>query len=598
MHTIQNVIFPEQGICTEADLYYRLKGPTGVSGSSGTLHLGMGAKGRFNTYFNALSIGKWYDHCALENLGLEITGKGKVELRVFHAIPDRSGELLACEVLTLSDTEKLVDLSHYKTNATRGVIYFEVKALSDAKFTGARFTTKDSPTKWPKLAISITTFKREAEVQETAKRLEAFVKEFKYGENLYVQVVDNGQSAKIATTARVEYMPNPNLGGSGGFARGLMEAKARGDSHCLFMDDDATFHMENIQRAYMMLALAKDNRTAVAGAMITNTRKWAMWENGAVFDGCCKPQFLGRDLRHRDDVLDIEFISARETHPNFYGGWWFFAFAIEHAEYYPFPFFVRGDDISFSLANDFYITTLNGVVSFQDDFTEKESPMTLYLDLRNHIIHHLIFDQLDRGRIGCVKVALRFILRSLSRFHYETAEAQLLSWQDMIQGPEFFTRHIDMTERRGSVKALTQNETWHPVEGLDLDDGHVHVHRHRGLFGRFMHRLYIFSLNGHFLPFFNRWGDHVILPMAERAHLDPCWGAKKISYLNIKRDKGYTVHQSKLRFFGFLWRLMGTSWRFVRDYDKLRQEYREQYPKMASDVYWQGIIALKDKDKI
>jgi len=31
-------------------------------------------------------------------------------------------------------------------------------------------------------------------------------------------------------------------------------------------------------------------------------------------------------------------------------------------------------------------------VSFQEDFSEKESPQTLYLDLRNHLIHHLVVD--------------------------------------------------------------------------------------------------------------------------------------------------------------------------------------------------------------
>ena len=191
-----------------------------------------------------------------------------------------------------------------------------------------------------------------------------------------------------------------HVGGAGGFARGLMEATKAGFSHCLFMDDDASFHMENIARTYMFLAFSKDRRNAVAGAMINNTHKWAMWENGAWFDGSCRPISCGDDLREPKEVIKMELASSQQRPATLYGGWWFFAFAIDQVKHHPFPFFVRGDDISFSLMNDFNIHTLNGVVSFQDDFSEKESAQTLYLDLRNHIIQHLVTPELERSALG------------------------------------------------------------------------------------------------------------------------------------------------------------------------------------------------------
>ncbi len=95
--------------------------------------------------------------------------------------------------------------------------------------------------------------------------------------------------------------------------------------------------------------------------------------------------------------MNMEFTSAAQRSPKIYGGWWFFAFPIKQVTRYPFPFFVRGDDINFSLANDFHITTLNGVVSFAEDFSDKESPMTLYLDLRNHMVQHLTLEKMDNG---------------------------------------------------------------------------------------------------------------------------------------------------------------------------------------------------------
>jgi hypothetical protein len=589
MMTLQQVIFPEQNICTETALYFHLDGIAGYRESTGSIHLEPGAVALFDTYFNALSIGKWHESCTLDGLFLGLEGQGRVELKVFHAIPERSWELLCCEVISFArGAEHLADLSHYWRNATRGVIYFEVKALARSVIEKSRFMTRAPQQPLPKLAISITTFKREAEVEQTVRRLVDFLDGYEHGDLVHVQVIDNGSSAVIPKNARVSYIANRNLGGAGGFARGLIEAEASGHTHVLFMDDDASFHMENLRRTHAFLALARDPATALAGAMINNTHKWAMWENGAIFDRSCRPQFCGLDLRHRQSVLDLEYISARESRPNFYGGWWYFAFPIAHVTHHPFPFFVRGDDVSFSLANGFRIVTLNGLVSFQDDFTEKESPQTLYLDLRGHLLHHMQFDAIDIGRVGCAKVALRFIMRSLVRFHYETAEAQLLSWQDVMRGPGFFETNADMAERRSAVKALTKNETWVPVAGLDLAERRRYTRR-----GGRWEKLFFYTLNGHFLPFFTRWGDRVVLPVGERGMMHPIWGAARITYLNMTRDKGYTVTQDKLRFFRFGLRLTATTIRFLRRYDELKRAYRGDYPKMTSRSFWSRLFQPK-----
>jgi hypothetical protein len=404
---------------------------------------------------------------------------------------------------------------------------------------------------------------------------------------VHVQVVDNGHSAEIEASDSVIPMTNHNFGGAGGFARGLLEAEKAGFSHCLFMDDDASFHMENIARTYVFLALAKQRNTAVAGAMINNTHKWAMWENGAFFDGSCHPMFCGVDLRNRDAVLAMENESARLDPPTLYGGWWFFAFAIDQVKHHPFPFFVRGDDISFSLMNDFRIRTLNGVVSFQDDFSEKESAQTLYLDLRNHLVHHLVSEQLERSALGTAKVALRFIMRSLLRFHYETARAQLLSWQDVMRGPDFFDEHIDMAERRATIKEMMKTEVWQEIDANDIRERRKYTHRPPER----RHRLGVYTLNGHLVPLSGwRW-DRIVLGIGERGTLFPAFGAARITYLNIARDKGYTVTQSKRQFFAISWQMTKTLIRFLRDYKDIKAAYRDGYETLTTRDYWEKKLA-------
>lgn len=592
MITLQNFLFPDPAICTEHDLYFRPAGEFGFSQHDGSLWIGRGGVVRLDTYFNLFNLSKWHQACRLDGLFAEICGEGRVEIRVFQAIPEQSWEILCCDVVTLEDGRPYVaDLSHYPERATKGLIYVEVKALDrdGASLTGGRFATADSaaPATPPRLAVSITTFKREKQVRQTVARLEAFLKDFDYGDQVRVQVVDNGQSAEIAASERVTPILNANYGGAGGFARGLLEAEKAGSTHCLFMDDDASFHMENIARAYVFLMLARDPKTALAGAMINNTHKWAMWENGAWFDGSCHPLYCGTDLRNRDAVFGMEHDSARKPQATFYGGWWFFAFTIAEVKHHPFPFFVRGDDISFSLMNDFRIYTLNGVVSFQEDFSEKESAQTLYLDLRNHLIHHLVSDDLGRSPLGTAKVAIRFIMRSLLRLHYESARAQLLAWRDVMTGPQFFDENIDMAARRATIKEMMKTEVWQEIEPQALTEKKRLTLRSR----RRRERLGKYTLNGHLMPFSARRWDKIVLGIGQRGIVFPAFGAAEITYLNTACDKCYTVRQSKREFFAICWEMTKTLREFLRRYDEIKASYRSGYRELTTRDYWEKRLA-------
>lgn len=589
MLTLQNFITPEREICTEHMLYYHAYGAVGYSQSTRSYLLPRGSRVCFDTYFNLFNLGKWNSSCDLRSLFAELSGNGKAEIKVIQAHPNRSWDVVYSEIAELQNgTPFRIDLSEFAGEGKEGILYIEVIALgNEVTLTGGRFATTDHPEAWPRLAVSITTFKREEDVRRTVARLEDFLKDFEHGEQLHVQVVDNGKSAEIHASEKVSSYPNSNLGGAGGFARGLLEAEKGGFSHCLFMDDDASFHMENLARTYVLLALARDSKTAVSGAMINNTHKWAMWENGAYFDGSCHPLNNGTDLRDLGQVAEMEFETTRPRSKTLYGGWWFFAFPIKEVKHHPFPFFVRGDDISFSLANDFKIVTISGVVSFQDDFTEKENAQTLYLDLRNHLMHHLVFEKLNRSAIGTAKIAIRFMMRSMLRFKYESAEAQLLAWHDVMKGPKFFDENLDMSERRARIKSMINDEAWREIE--------VQESRERRRFSKMprllRHYFGIITLNGHLIPFWNLIGDRKILKIGERGLVLPAFGGAQLTYLNTQRDKGYVVTQSKAKFFSLAWRMLTTLLEFRRSYDALQAAYRQGYDEMTTRSYWTQTLA-------
>ena len=588
--TLQSLMWPEFGICAEPDLYVRTEGAVALSGSRRELRFASGGQAAFSTWFNLFNLEKWQRECGLASLGLCLQGAGEFELSVF-VVPDHSSKSRAfCEYVTFpkAGPEKgllRVDLSHLLQQ--QGALMFELRAMGPGHLTEAGWQTQDAPKRQPDLALAVTTFRREAEVARTVERFSAFRAASWMKAHVQMIVTDNGQTVDLDPPEGVSIVPNENLGGAGGFTRGLLEARARGASHCLFMDDDASIHMESLERTWMLLAYATDPRTAIAGAMISEQHRWAIWENGALFHTRCWPLYMGTDLREPADMVEMEIRATRPVPENFYGGWWYFAFPVEQAKHLAFPFFVRGDDVSFSLANEFNILTLNGVVSFQESFTEKESPQTWYLDLRSHMAHHLSLPALDVGAKGVLKIAIWFFLRNLPRMHYDTLAAINLAMEDVMRGPDFFDENADMATRRADLKALTRDEAWQP---LDPRRPLPPIRKTPPSWAA--RQVMKLTLNGLLIPGFSRLGRKITLEAPNRGHIGYVWGAAEITIVNADQDKYYTVRHSKGAAWREIRRFAANARMFLKEYDRLAAVYRERYDSLTSEAYWTAKLGL------
>ncbi|MCM2563871.1 glycosyltransferase [Lutimaribacter sp. EGI FJ00015] len=591
---LQSLIWPEPGLNTERDLYVRLDQGAALSMPNREIRFVSGGLADFGTAMNLFNVGKWHKYCGLEDLSLELEGEGTFELVVFHAYPQHSRTRMINDVIRLEAGQpQSFALRQPGGFENRGVVFFQLKALGPGALRAAQWRTEQAPRRSPQIMLSITTFRREAAVQNTVARFEAFMSRSALKDHLHLVVVDNGQSAEIAPSAHVTPIANENLGGSGGFARGLLAAQARGASHCLFMDDDAAVHMQAIERSCMFLAHALDENVAVCGALANAQHRWQMWENGARFHYLCHPQFKGLDLRERQDVTDMEFASTADKPADYYGGWWYFAFPVNRVRHMPFPFFVRGDDISFSLMNGFRTVPLPGVICFQDeDFSSKESPQTLYLDLRSHLANHLVPPQLEVGRKGVIKIAAWFFVRSFLSCHYETLSAVTLSLRDAIAGPGFFRENADMSRRRAEIKELMELEVWRPLEGEPPAE------RRRFDPDRRLDRaLMKITLNGHLLPFFSRFGNHITLPAEARGARRPIWGAARITYVSADGRKAYTVQHDKRRAWGAAWSYLKLLRQLWRDYDAIRDRWREGYEQLTTRDFWKDRLNVPAQDR-
>ena len=315
--------------------------------------------------------------------------------------------------------------------------------------------------------------------------------------------------------------------------------------------------------------------------------RWSIWENGAVFDSLCRALFQGTDLRLRKETFAMEFDTTGPAPDKLYGGWWYFAFALDRVEHMPFPFFVRGDDVSFSLVHDFNIVRLNGVVSFQDSFTDKESPQTVYLDLRSHMAHHLSLPQMRIGRLRTLKIAAWFFMRHLVRMQYETLAALNQSFEDVLQGPAFFDANADMALRRGEIKALMDEENWTPAHRRP---DKLRINAQNGLVRMFMK----VTLNGGLLPFFSLYGNKVTLEAKERGSLRWVWGAAEVTYLSANKHLSYTVRHSKVKMARQCWRFAKTALRFLVGYDRLVRDWHQGYDRLTTETYWRQKLRISE----
>jgi galactofuranosylgalactofuranosylrhamnosyl-N-acetylglucosaminyl-diphospho-decaprenol beta-1,5/1,6-galactofuranosyltransferase len=595
-NVIQSLLWPEIGVATEIDLFMRPKGPVAVSYSERRVSFESGGQLSFDTAENLFNVTKWKRHCGETDLYLRLRGKGRFELRVTQFFAERSAEYLFNDLIQLVDGEDYrLDLTPMLALTPEGVLTFRLVALEPASFSEAAWETTEQPRRLPHLALSITTFKREQAVQATVARFEEFMTRSAIAPYLHMIVVDNGASAEIAPTKNVTPITNRNLGGSGGFSRGLLAAEERQATHCLFMDDDASIPMEALERTWVFLAYSLDTRLAVSGGMTMANNRWAVWESGAVFDRVCRPQWLGTDLRHFGEVLEMEFGSAGPKPHNFYGGWWFFAFPLAHVTRRPFPFFVRGDDISFSIANDFEIATLPGVMCFQDaDFSDKESLLTLYLDLRSHLVHHLALPEMEIGRFQTLTIPARFFVRAMMQNHQDTMSALALAVSDVLEGPKFFAENADMVKRRADLAAMRTVEAWTPLTGPKPPSRRRFDPRKN----RVLRTIMKYSFNGYLLPFFSVWGNSVTLSAGKRGALNEVWGAARVTYISGDGMQSFTVRHSKLIALRKGVRMTALMLKLAWNYTDIRATWRKGYQDLTTHEYWENTLELtSDTDK-
>jgi GT2 family glycosyltransferase len=452
--------------------------------------------------------------------------------------------------------------------------------------TGGEWISNDVAAHDVKLSLSITTFNRQEYVRKTVHNVLELERSLDVLRGrVRVFVVDNARNVTFdaPADAPLQVVPNGNLGGAGGFARGLMELRKQGwATHVLFMDDDINLEPEALVRTMALFANARNPKLCVHGAMLSEERPWMQFEAGSEysFRSIYPLRAIGRedDLRERS----IAIADAPEI-PFDYTAWWYTAFPISITNDNPLPVFVRGDDVAFGLMHTGkHSVTLNGVIVWHADFGLKNNPSSLFYESRNMaLIDTLIFDKHHWWNLAYRFASFGF--RNLFSMRYASTEYMLKGLQAYLAGPGEWM-NVDHAALHDELRQCAEEK---PAP-LSPELAAIEPQRPRHKALRAVGFVFaVLLLGGYIIPRQLRLPGYGIAPIDARA-VGISTLRNRILYRHDRIADGYVVERDTKRFFSLLGQVAKSVVAIAVSYRRLKRQYRTAYPEMVSNAAWEA----------
>ncbi|MCY4045883.1 MAG: hypothetical protein OXE99_12465 [Cellvibrionales bacterium] len=425
-----------------------------------------------------------------------------------------------------------------------------------------------------RLAIIITSYNRHKSITNFIERI-TILSQSKAIEThqIHVFIINNGKPLPLKDTDIVSIIPNRNLGGSGGFARGMYEAsKDSTITHCLFMDDDANTNINTLINTIDTIKHTSNDCLSIVGNMINKCEPLAVYEAGA------KIKFFGLKSCPIKQNLHPQNID--------YGGWWFYAFPLSYTFHYPFPFFIRYDDILFGLMNKYHHKqTFKNISCTQPAFNTKFCPFLHYLLTRNKFIVASYLAPI-RASIFLRLFFLHQVIYFTFCYRYESAQAVIEGFKDGLKGTQFWVDNIECIEPKARIDQLTRHERY------DMDFDNLSTQPIEELHHKAdswpMKIVRALTFNGHLLPRFLLSNALIKTTGRHKYPTRMVFLRKRILYQSPNNEKVMMLNHSKKQCFTILgsacWLLLKTSFSLHR----LLQQYQKDIPYLTSEAFWES----------
>ncbi len=471
---VQRVLFEPPADWVDSDLYYTVKGGSGAGGAAGSvrpsrtaIELEPHVTVATDTYFGRFRASQWQRWTEVPEVTVRGRATGDVRVRVYTedigghlrlegahrgtADPAADSRAEAAPNAGTVDTSGPDDEFALSVPLDRfadgGAIHVTLDsgptggAVSDLRYTvAADQIRRDIPTD-----IVICTFNRPVDCANTVATLADDPAALERVRT--VRVVDQGDRhpedhpdfarAKERLGERLSVVKQPNLGGAGGFSRGMRDSVAAGDCQVLLTDDDIRPEPETTLRL-SALACCAAKPMLLGAQMLFLYNPTHLFRTGEVFDWKTLTVLENDDLYSKADVDVRENHQLRRLGVD-YNAWWTCLVPSQVIEEIglALPLFFQYDDIDFgyrAAKAGFPTDTVPGAAVWHADFYWKDiENAAQYFGLRNGLIATAMHGPVtSKDIVGTVS---RRILSNIVSMRYGLAWTQLEAVKDMLRGP-------------------------------------------------------------------------------------------------------------------------------------------------------------------
>ncbi|MGH3631824.1 MAG: glycosyltransferase, partial [Sciscionella sp.] len=408
-----------------------------------------------NTYFGRFPASYWQRWSVVTEVHAELVLSGTGRVTVLATDINGESRPVAAAAPIEADVQRVRLRAPIAQFLDGGALYVQVETEDATLRVHSLRWQVSAPRRLRPTAVVICTYNRVEDCLNTLSALSGDAESLALIDTVYV--VDQGSDrvdsreryADVAAAlgGKLRYLRQPNLGGAGGFSRGMYEVTATPEGEhtdVLLMDDDVLLDPELVVR---MTAFA--NRTStptlVGGQMLRLLHpnylfagaEWADMDEfapgrpipGALDDA----DLLARDAQGRRDL------GERRVDAD-YNAWWSCLIPAEviNSIGYPLPLFFQWDDIEFGYrakSSGFPTVTLPGAGLWHADFDWKDiDEWNRYFSIRNAMICASLHGRLDARHTA--RVILAQVIRNLIAMQYGLTATIIRAAQDYLAGPE------------------------------------------------------------------------------------------------------------------------------------------------------------------
>ena len=573
----------------------------------------------FDSYFNSFFTNHWLKHTPCRRFFYSLSLQGNIQIKIWKVNHKGKKSLIVDQRPKEYKPDKPVKITFeinkddqearfypelLSLDSSRGSSRASSKTQNKSLFISGSLHAEDPPqNQMPvpnrvKLGIVICTFKREAYVKNTLKELLSLDS---IQPHIEIYVIDNGRTLKkseLKNSVNLHLISNPNLGGAGGFARGMVEANQNESiSHILLMDDDIVLDVQVVFKTIQFLKYTNGN-IAIAGSMLDLKNKTSHLEGGANYSN------LGLYVIHINITLDLKLSEGLERLAKGfrfdYGAWWYFVFPRKAVSEIglPLPFFLLVDDIEYSIRlrrNHYELLSVPGIAVWHQPYYLKTEHEVSYYSIRNSLSMNGVHFSKNLY-VNILAVLAKFIEKA-SLYNYTAAFLMTKAIEDILKGPDFFKKINEETFHQALLAIENMNlEKIYSQKSKQINE--VHFVK----LSLFAHaRLTFQTLANYLLPKFllrkAPVSNNLLISKKYYGAKHPIFRSFGYREIILLMPDGSikTREISHGAFYRLSWRLLVLLTRLFFKIPSLKKEWKEEFPYLTSHEAWQKKFTPKSE---